>query len=573
MKVNALLLAGPSDSVAAGRLKKILAVFGVECAQMTVTEFLTAGTGEKLRVLCAAATFAELVAALAKDAEAANAWSNRAHSVFVMADGNPDALAMVAQGITGSSSIVPAAGVDWQVTDALPEFCQVMSGLPATALTENPTSVLALDAAASKAVKIIFNHSGAAFVQGEFRSVPVYLSTGGLLDVDAPLSGRVFDLKQHFLSAVPVVLYVKWALAETCWQAPETAACLVIDDPLLRPRHGFLKYQHLLDLMERVNFSTSIAFIPWNWNRSTRKIVRMFKDNPGRLSLSIHGCDHTGGEYGSRNRDRLAWKSRQAIQRMGRHQAKTGLAHDPVMVFPQGVFSGAAMSALKHEEFIGVVNSEVISADPPARPVTVADYWNVAVMNYSDFPIFTRRYPKAGVENFAFDILLGKPCIVVTHHNDFHDDYRYLVDIMEKLNKLNTRLRWTNLAEVVRRSFRQREIVPGTVEVELYASEARLENMSAKKKLFRISKREAAPDTIKEIRAGSTPAKWAAADNRIAFEIELGPGESRTIAIAFRENNVSAYPGETLKYRVKAMVRRYMCDVRDNYVLRKSYSQ
>ena len=83
------------------------------------------------------------------------------------------------------------------------------------------------------------------------------------------------------------------------------------------------------------------------------------------------------------------------------------------------------MAVLKRGDFIGTVNSEVISTDPQPRPITIADYWNVAVMNYSDFPIFTRRYPWAGVENFAFDILLGKPCLVVVHHNDCHDDCRH----------------------------------------------------------------------------------------------------------------------------------------------------
>jgi len=574
VKANALLLAGPGEVVTAGRLNRILQVFGAGCVQTTVAEFLSGTSGEKLRLFCTAATFGELMASLAKNADADAAWRNRVHSVFVVGGNNPAALAPLVQALVGSQAVISAAtGADWAVTDRLPDFCQVMSGLRPAAVTEGGAPVVVFDEANSGALKIISNAGGAAFLRGEFRSVPVFLSTADVLDVDAPLSGRVFDVRSHFLSTVSVVLYVKWAMAEACWQAPETAACLVIDDPLLRPRHGFLKYQRLLDLMERVNFSTSIAFIPWNWNRSTRKIVRMFQENPGRFSLSIHGCDHTGGEYGSRNRDRLAWKSRQAIQRMARHQTKTGLAHDHVMVFPQGVFSGAAMSALKHEEFIGTVNSEVISAEPPARPVTVADYWDVAVMNYSDFPIYTRRYPKAGVENFAFDILLGKPCIVVVHHNDFHDDYHYLVDIMEKLNRLNTRLRWTNLAEVVRRSYRQREIVPGTVEVELYASEARIENLSGGKKLYRVSKRESAPDSIKEIKAAAKPVTWTAANNRIAFEMELGPGESRTITVTFRENDVSAFPGDTLRYRVKAMVRRYMCDVRDNYVMRKSYSQ
>ena len=43
-------------------------------------------------------------------------------------------------------------------------------------------------------------------------------------------------------------------------------------------------------------------------------------------------------------------------------------------------------------------------------------------MTYGAFPIFTRRYAFHGVENFAFDLLLGKPCLIVAHHDSFKDD-------------------------------------------------------------------------------------------------------------------------------------------------------
>src|SRR5262249_11168005 len=148
--------------------------------------------------------------------------------------------------------------------------------------------------------------------------------------------------------------------------------------------------------------------IPWNWRRSRFDVVELFRKNREHLSLCIHGCDHTGGEFGIEDIGRLAWRSWLARRRMSLHESRTGIHHDGVMVFPQGVFSGAAMQVLKHSEFIGVVNSEVISTDSSACTITVGDWWSVAVMNYSNFPIFTRRYPSQGVENFAFDMLVGK---------------------------------------------------------------------------------------------------------------------------------------------------------------------
>ena len=88
---------------------------------------------------------------------------------------------------------------------------------------------------------------------------------------------------------------------------------------------------------------------------------------PRDYSLSVHGCDHTRAEFGSSDRQRLYWKAQQALERMNRHESITGISHDPVMVFPQGIFSEAAMDVLKRTGLIASVNNDVISADPHPR--------------------------------------------------------------------------------------------------------------------------------------------------------------------------------------------------------------
>ncbi len=425
----------------------------------------------------------------------------------------------------------------------------------------------------AKSEAIIGNAQGTAFLRVDFYGVPLFLSTSEVIDLDAPLSARSFDVRPHFLSAVPVVCYIKSAFAETCWQHPEPGACVVLDDPLLRPRYGFLDYERMLGLMERLDFSTNVAFIPWNRNRSSGDTVRLFREHPGRFSLSVHGCDHTRGEYGSRDRNWLAWKSRQSLARMADLRRRTELPFDQVMVFPQGVFSETAMAVLKTEAFIGAVNSEVISADPEPRSITIGEFWDVAVMSYSDFPIFTRRYPWAGVENFAFDILLGKPCLVNIHHNDCHDDYHCVTECITQLNRLNARLHWTNLTDVVRRSYRLRALPSGGMEAEIYGNEARLENSAAEKKLFRVSKRESAPGGIREILADGRPVKWTSTGKGVSFEIELEPHGSSVVRLVYREVPVNGSPVESLYYRMHVRARRYMSEWRDNVLRRKAYSE
>jgi hypothetical protein len=317
--------------------------------------------------------------------------------------------------------------------------------------------------------------------------------------------------------------------------------------------------------MKRHNFSTNIAFIPWNWRRSSPEVVRLFRENPESYSISVHGCDHTRAEFGSADRQRLYWKAQQALKRMNRHESITGIDYDPVMVFPQGIFSEAAMSALKRTDLIASVNNDIISADPRPRAITISDVWDIAVMRYT-FPLFTRRYPWEGIENFAFDALLGKPAIAVIHHDYCSDHCARLVDFVQRLNALQCAPTWRSLGEVVRRSCRQREVSPGAVEVDMYGTELRIENRSHEPKHFLVRRRECEPSAIDRISTGAQEISWRSVDGSIDFEIELNPGETRIIKMKFHDLAGKGHNEDNLPYRLKTMLRRYLCEARDNYV-------
>jgi hypothetical protein len=572
VSVSAVLLVGPSEAPAAGRLERILAFFGVESGRLTVAEFLSSEGDAKVHVLCTADSFLELLAAPGGGPERRAAWQDKAHSAFVIPAENPTELQEVARQVTDdptASLIRDCRGGEWAVSAQLPGFCRSMSGIGVPAANGGEAGFV-FDPSTSGVTRVISSANGAAFVKVGFRGVPVFLSAAGVLDVDAPLAGRVFDVRGNFLSAVPVVLYVTWAFAETCWRAAETPACLVVDDPLLRPRYGHLNFERFLRLMKRLDSAASIAFIPWNWKRSRSETVRLLRESRERLSLSIHGCDHTGGEFGSRDRDRLLWKTERALERMARHERRTGLPYDRVMVFPQGVFSEEAMEALKRCGLVAAVNSEVISADDRPNGINVCDYWDVAVMSYSDFPIFTRRHPSEGLENFAFDILLGKPCLVVAHQGDFHDECRQLEGFIARLNALNAQLSWTTLGSAVRRSVRRRRTLPHAMDVEIYGSEACLHNPFDEAVTARITKRESACESIEDIRIGGEPVRWTSTGDRVSFEAALSPGETRAATITYKRLKAAGVSTEALHERVKVAARRRLCELRDNYLRPRS---
>jgi hypothetical protein len=553
---------------------RLLRFFGVPWRALTRAEFLAdcsdPQSSRKSRLFCSADVFLKLLEQLEQGEDDFRLWQERVHSALVYAGDDLQRFQKVVQILSGDDDAVISkicSGIhDIAVSDDFDDFCGVMAGIRVTRSKANTDGHFVLSTGKGNLTNIVSCGDGAIISKVEYKGVPVFLSTcRDVIDIDAELKSQNFDVRGCFLSAVPVVLYIKWAFAETCWNAPEMNACLIIDDPVLKPTHGFVNFHKLLLLMKRHKFSTNIAFIPWNWRRSAPGVVRLFKENPERYSLSVHGCDHTRAEFGSSSQQRLYWKAQQALERMNHHKSITGIRHDPVMVFPQGIFSEAAMHVLKRTDLIASVNNDIISADPHPRAITISDVWDIAVMRYS-FPLFTRRYPWEGIENFAFDALLGKPAIAIIHHDYCSDGCERLVSFIQRVNALRSAPTWRNLGDVVRRSCRQRANSTGAVEVEMYGTELCVENRSDQPKRFLIRRREFEPSAIQRISTGAQEIDWRQVDGRISFEIDLNPNENRVIKIKFYDFVGKERNRDNLRYRFNTMLRRYLCEVRDNYV-------
>jgi hypothetical protein len=559
---EAILLAGSDGLSSQDRnLAKLLDFFGVSWRAATPQDLL----GERnvnesaVRLLCSANRFASLIADLGRNSNRAGPWREQIHSAFVYAGEDSAALDKLVK-----TSPISDNG-PFTVSDKLPDFSGIMAGVQIAANDAEVESIFA-SPSPDKSVEIISTGRGGVFIRRDYEGVPVFLCSGSrIIDIESELPDGIFDIRHHVLEAIPPVLYIKWAFANTSWVAPERSACLIIDDPLLRPTYGFVDYRELLSLMRRYKFSTNIAFIPWNWRRSDSGVTRMFRENPEYYSISVHGCAHTQAEFGRDDPHYLHAKARQAIAQMDRHETATGLVHDRVMVFPQGVFSEAAMSVLKQTNLIAAVNNDTLSSDRPPRTITVADVWDTAIMAYGNFPLYTRRYPWSGIENFAFDNLLGKPSIIVIHHDFCRDHCAHLIEFVERLNALACPLIWRGLGDLVKRSCRQRPLSKEVTQVQMYGKELQLENLSGRTKQFLVRRRESTPSMIDEIFAGGRNVSWKTSGDKIQFQVEVKARDKIIIQLRYHQLG-DVRSTENLNNRARTMLRRYLCELRDNYL-------
>lgn len=566
MTPPALLMEGRGREQLSTRMHGVLAVMGVDSAAASLDTMTSLGRDCGARVLGSASSFLALFDAMESNDSLRLAWREGVHSAFVCADGDTLALAGVVRRIS-DHDVVSTESVEgqdrWHVSNESPEICHALAGVRVRSTTTPPCVVVGGER--TRALGLVSRGDAFAFGSFEYLGVRVFVSTGGVIDTDAPLASQRFDVRTCFFDAAPIVLYVQWAFGARCWHPQVRGACLVIDDPPLWPRFGYVEFRSVLSLMSDMRTTASVAFVPWNCNRTDTSSVDLFASSEGRLSLSVHGCDHTNSEYGDDDAERLLGRSRQALERMDRLTARTGLAYDKVMVFPQGVFSDAALEAVKRAGFAAAVNTEVWSVGAQQRVVRVRDYWDMALVGSSGFPLFTRRHPTDGIENFAFDLVLGKPCLTVLHQGDFHGGGRQVSDFISKLTGLSTTLNWMSLGEIASRSVRQREHPTDGTEMEMYGRTARLTRAGDRPPRVRVRKREANPDQISEISVNNVRTSWTSSGGEIVFEAGLSSQET-SVSLVYRdhEGGTKMHPG--LRSRASVAARRYLCDFRDNWI-------
>jgi hypothetical protein len=455
----------------------------------------------------------------------------------------------------------------------MPDVTGPMSGLEFSTRLRSEDCVLAGVAGEELGVSTIISAGGApVFVRFDHGSTPVFVcSSSYMIDLDQAVEQSYYDVKDHFCSVVPLLIFVRLMFPTGAWQPQELGACLIIDDPLLRPRYGSCDFERLLNLMRQYEFTTNIAFIPWNWRRTSPTDGEFFKNELAHFSISIHGCDHTGAEFGETSPVVLNHKAKLAQSRMKDHEARTGLHHDPVMVFPQGVFSSGCPQVLKGNDFLAAVNTETVPVDPQGVDTRIRDVWDVAIMRYGCFPIFTRRYAHHGLENFAFDLLLGKPCLIVAHHDFFEDNCIALIELIEKLGSLNCRLSWRPLGEVLRRACRRRLNEAGEEEVEMYGNELLIHNPSDHIVNLHVKKRENEPELIAEVRSDQKPIMWTTEANHVACEEEIGPRSERRFQVVYRERDPLEKVTRSLGFELSVAGRRILSELRDDYLSRSRF--
>jgi len=552
-----------------GRLARILEYFGVAVRAVAVDDLVLASRDDREAGSALFSSIDTFVSAIQRPHSAEVFWSAAAIYLFANVDRESSQRALRKLEGWETSLLVPVGTETcaFSVSSELGDLDGPMAGITVSARPRAEDCALTLPADTNGAVAPLLSANGRpVFVRFQHHGVPVFLCTSAaVVNIDQPVAGPFFDIKDHFCSAVPLAMFLTWAFRRVMWRPLDAGACLIVDDPLLKPTYGFCDFRRLLELMNLHDFTTNIAFIPWNWRRTSARASIFFRGQPSRFSVSIHGCDHTASEFGDASVERLEEKASLARLRMQRHQSRTGIAHDSIMVFPQGVFSSRTAGVLKRNGFTAAVNTEVNPVDAALNPTLVREVWDVANRQFDSFPIFTRRYAFHGIENFAFDLLIGKPCLIVSHHEFFKNDCAEVIGLVEKLNALKGPLTWRALGEVVRRAGRRRRLGPDSDEIEMYGSEVTVTNESPRPLCVVVRKKENDAALVTRVRGDRGDLKWERRANHIEFRDTIPPGQEAHFAIAYAAAPARRQPRRPVRFEAVVAARRLLSEIRDEY--------
>lgn len=472
--------------------------------------------------------------------------------------------ALSSGGLLGIQTL-PDTTAKFQVTDGHREWCSQLSGLSVGAVDATRENCFVEGNGERRHDVIIRAGNDPFFLRCDNGGSQLFfLACGELIDLDEKVRDEDGVLS-WFSRLVPLMMFLRGALGNCVWHNDHPRACFIIDDPLLKNPYGFLDFQRLVELTRQQRFATCIAFIPWNHRNSSKEIAELFSSGHPKSSLCIHGCDHTGGEFATTDFESLQAKAQMALKQMRTHQQLFGVPFDDVMVFPQGLFTPEAMTALKTSGYLAAVNTALC---PPmmTERLAIRDHLDVAVTRFAEFPLFGRRYPEE-IAEFAFDLFMGKPALAVEHHGYFRGGYGPLEDFVARVNALDERLEWTNLATICSRGCLTRTAEDGDVYVRFYTSRFWLKNDGTQTRKYVLLRRQTTDGPLPSVTINGSERECQQQDGYLRMSLSLDAGQGAEIRILSGGPDSADFSQSHTRIRkARVWIRRSLSEFRDNFV-------
>jgi hypothetical protein len=379
---------------------------------------------------------------------------------------------------------------------------------------------------------------------------------------------------QNLPQFLPILIFLKKEGGEYCWHSKAILANLTVDDPWLVEPYGNLSYRALLQQMEKANFHTTIAFVPWNYNRSQREVVELFRRNPEKFSIAFHGNNHDGQEFGDYcDRPLKIQESnvRQAVARMTEFTRLTDIPVSPVMIFPHRIAPEKTLLTLRRYNFIATANSDVIPLGETRLLDAEAMLWPLN-LKYYGFPVIQRFHPRADRNIINLALFLQKPILFYTHQDYFTNGIEAFNDAAQYLNlRTSGKAQWANLKQVCDNLYMEKIGNDGVCDIRMMTRSILIKNLKKNFAQYRVVEIWKENKELEKLMIGDN-------EYSIGFEeelkkpITLRPLESVRIELIYKQPaEETELTIERAGFRIYCI--RWLSDLRDRYLSTKRFGR
>ena len=386
------------------------------------------------------------------------------------------------------------------------------------------------------------------------------------------------EYPNRFMGVAALMMAVKSAFADRAWHSPGKYANLTIDDPWLVEPYGLLSYSALLTEMQRARFHSTIAFIPWNFDRSEEPVSKLIREYPNQWSIAIHGNDHdhhefyvyrrlADGAWPRQSFEKQASALRVAVARMERFQAADRIPYDRVMIFPHTIAGSMTLGLLKRYDFWATVNASNIPPDEQSAQ-SLEFFLRATTLKFENFPSVRRFAPDALAESdVARELFLGNPVLLYVHHDYFSGGIARFNAFAENVNRQEPGIRWTNLGEIAKHLYLERALEDGTREIRALSTNIEIMNHRSAEVIFVIRHNEASYPPIKRILVAGRERGFDRSGEDVVVTVSLDPGEVASVEIEHESDLVTASP-DVAKTDMRVRLLRLGAETRDMVVAR-----
>lgn len=422
-----------------------------------------------------------------------------------------------------------------------------------------------------------------------------YLLIQQTTNLDISTITNWFMEKQYFYLYSPLFTFIRNSQIDKIWHRPFDTANFTIDDPWLIEPYGDLNYERLLAQMKEHNFHTTIAFVPWNYNRNRANVIQLFKENPDYYSLSLHGNNHDHREFFNPSKllDPVLRTNfildqerdiQQALLRMDRLTALTGLEYDKVMIFPHGVSPSFTFKILKKYNFLGTSNSRNTPID---RSYNFSSEFslNAVNMDFYSFPSL-RRYSPAYPDQTEFsyydfsnpsfdelksqivmDLFLDNPVMLYDHIGFFSDGISNFNLVADFVNRKNRDTQWLSIKGIFNYLYYLRKTSTNTIDILSLSNSIIIQNDKEYEVKYNYKRPEKNLSYNYKLFLGDKIIEGHYDGEYINANFSLAPGETVTIYIMY-DPLLESLVTSSKSLNIRVYILRYLSDIRDLYMSR-----